>query len=153
MLLVAFIAAIGACALLPLLRFDFNPLNLKSPTVESMTTLHDMQHDRNWSLDAINVVVPSLADAAPLARRLVDERLAACVNLHHAMTSIYRWKGQVEEDGERQLVIKTTRERLPALEARLRELHAYELPEFLVLSVSDASDEYRAWLVEQVTSH
>jgi len=71
-LLVALLAAIAAAALLPWVRFDFNPLNLKSPKVESMTTLHDMQHDRDWSLDAINVVVPSLADAVPLARRLAD---------------------------------------------------------------------------------
>ena len=69
-LVVAFLAALGAAALLPLLRFDYNPLNLKSPKVESMATLHDMQHDRNWSLDAIDVVVPSLADAASLAQKL-----------------------------------------------------------------------------------
>jgi uncharacterized protein len=71
-LVVALLAAIVACALLPLLRFDFNPLNLKSPKVESMTTLHDMQRDPDWTLDAINVLVPSLADAVPLARRLAD---------------------------------------------------------------------------------
>ena len=66
------------------------------------------------------------------ATTLVDERLAACVNVHGPMTSIYRWKGAVEHEAERQLVIKTTRARLPALEARLRELHPYELPEFVV---------------------
>ena len=71
-LVVALLAAIAAAALLPLLRFDYNPLNLKSPRVESMATLHDMQHDRNWSLDAINILAPSLADAVPLARRLAD---------------------------------------------------------------------------------
>ena len=71
-LVVALLAAIAAAALLPLVRFDYNPLNLKSHRVESMSTLHDMQHDRNWSLDAINVLVPSLADAVPLARRLAD---------------------------------------------------------------------------------
>ena len=71
-LVVALLAAIAAAALLPLLRFDYNPLNLKSPRVESMATLHDMQHDRNWSIDAINILAPSLADAVPLARRLAD---------------------------------------------------------------------------------
>jgi hopanoid biosynthesis associated RND transporter like protein HpnN len=71
-LVVAALAAIAAAALLPLLRFDYNPLNLKSPKVESMATLHDMQHDRNWSLDAIDIAAPSLADAVPLARRLAD---------------------------------------------------------------------------------
>jgi hopanoid biosynthesis associated RND transporter like protein HpnN len=68
----AFVAAIAGAALLPLVRFDYNPLNLKSPRVESMTTLHDMQHDRNWSLDSINILVPSLADAGALARKLVE---------------------------------------------------------------------------------
>jgi uncharacterized protein len=71
-LVVALLAAIAASALLPLVRFDYNPLNMKSPRVESMATLHDMQHDRNWSIDAINILVPSLADAVPLARRLAD---------------------------------------------------------------------------------
>ncbi|HZX84427.1 MAG TPA: MMPL family transporter, partial [Reyranella sp.] len=71
-LVVALLVAIAAAALLPLLRFDYNPLNMKSPRVESMATLHDMQHDRNWSIDAINILVPSLADAVPLARRLAD---------------------------------------------------------------------------------
>ncbi|MGD9880751.1 MAG: MMPL family transporter [Reyranella sp.] len=71
-LLGAFLAGIAACALLPLLRFDFNPLNLKSPKVESMATLQDLRHDPDWSLDTINVLAPSLADAAPLARRLAE---------------------------------------------------------------------------------
>ena len=83
------------------------------------------------------------------ARTLVDERLAACVNVHGAMISFYRWKGVVERDAERQVVIKTTRERVTALQTRLRELHPYELPEFLVLTVDDGGDEYVKWVVEQ----
>ena len=65
------------------------------------------------------------------------------------MLSFYRWKGQVERDAERQLVIKTTRDRLPALEARLRELHSYELPEFLVLPVDQGAQAYLTWIVDQ----
>ena len=90
--------------------------------------------------------------AETLARTLVDERLAACVNLHPSMVSLYRWKGQVERDTERQLVIKTTRARLRALEARLRELHSYELPEFIVISVDEGSAAYLGWVVEQTQS-
>jgi periplasmic divalent cation tolerance protein len=89
------------------------------------------------------------ADAAALARTLVGEGLAACVNVLPAMTSIYRWKGAVEEDREQQLVIKTSRAAVPALETRLRQLHPYELPEFLVLAAS-GSDAYLGWIDEVV---
>ena len=80
---------------------------------------------------AIAIVLTTIgadADAAALARTLVEERLAACVNVLPPMTSFYRWKGAIEEDREQQLVIKTTPTRTVALEARLRELHPYELP-------------------------
>jgi periplasmic divalent cation tolerance protein len=92
---------------------------------------------------------PDDGRAEEWARTLVDERLAACVNVHGMMTSFYRWQGLVERDAERQVVIKTTRGRVAALRARLRELHSYELPEFLVLTVEDGSDEYLAWVAEQ----
>ena len=87
------------------------------------------------------------------ARTIVEERLAACVNIHGPMTSFYRWKGVVERDAERQVVIKTTRERVSALRARLAELHSYELPEFVVLTVDDGSEEYLKWVVEQTRPH
>jgi periplasmic divalent cation tolerance protein len=84
--------------------------------------------------------------AEAMARTLVDERLAACVNVHGPMTSIYWWEGSVQREAERQLVIKTTRERLPVLEARLKDLHSYELPELLVVPVEEGSPEYAAWV-------
>ena len=92
------------------------------------------------------------ADGAALARTLVDERLAACVNVLPAMTSVYRWKGQVEQDREQQVVIKTTRDLLAALDARLRELHSYELPEFLVIATGGGSEAYLQWVEESVKS-
>jgi periplasmic divalent cation tolerance protein len=90
--------------------------------------------------------VPDDASAETIARALVDEKLAACVNLLAPMTSIYRWKGAVERDIERQLVMKTTRALVPALERRLKELHSYELPEFIVLEVDSGSDAYLQWV-------
>ena len=87
------------------------------------------------------------ADAAALARTLVDERLAACVNVLPVMTSIYRWQGKVEQDREQQIVIKTSSDRVAALQARLRELHPYDLPEFLVLDAG-GSEAYLAWVGE-----
>jgi periplasmic divalent cation tolerance protein len=89
-------------------------------------------------------------DAVALARTLVDERLAACVNVLPKMISIYRWKGSVEQDHEHQIVIKTRSDRLPALEARLRQLHPYELPEFLVLDVAGGGAPYLKWIAESV---
>src|SRR5713226_7468903 len=77
--------------------------------------------------------MPDDERADVLARTLVEERLAACVNVHGPMMSTYRWKGVVEREAERQIVIKTTRQRLADLETRLRALHPYELPEFVVL--------------------
>jgi periplasmic divalent cation tolerance protein len=89
------------------------------------------------------------ADVDAIARTLVDERLAACVNVLPAMDSFYRWKGQVQHDRERQLVIKTAPNLLASLEARLRALHPYELPEFLVLT-ADGSAAYLSWVAESV---
>jgi periplasmic divalent cation tolerance protein len=94
--------------------------------------------------------VPDDESVETLARALIDERLAACVNVHESMVSIYRWKGAVERDSERQLVIKTTRTALPALEKRLRELHPYELPEFIVVEASGGSEKYLQWVVQEV---
>ena len=105
------------------------------------------------SMTEIVVVLTTVADndgAEAFARQLVEERLAACVNLHPAMLSFYRWQGQVTRDAERQIVIKTTRDRVPALEARLKALHTYDLPEFLVLPVEQGSEAYLAWVSEQV---
>ncbi len=96
----------------------------------------------------IAIVLTTLAgdaDAVALARTLVDERLAACVNVLPAMTSVYRWDGLVEQAQEQQLVIKTAPDRVAALEARIRELHPYDLPEFLVLPAS-GSKAYLEWI-------
>ena len=92
--------------------------------------------------------LPSEGDAESFASRLVDERLAACVNILPLMRSVYRWKGAIERADERQLVIKTTRAQLTALEARLRTLHPYDVPEFLVLSIDSGSATYLSWLSE-----
>src|SRR4051794_6194523 len=93
----------------------------------------------------ILTTMPDDDRARDLARTLVDERLAACVNVLPSMTSTYRWKEAIEVGTERQVVIKTTRARLAALEARLRALHPYELPEFVVVDAA-ASDTYDSWV-------
>jgi periplasmic divalent cation tolerance protein len=92
--------------------------------------------------------MPADADVASFARSLVTERLAACVNLLPAMESVYRWEGNVERETERQIVIKTSRDRILALWDRVRELHPYEVPEFLVLPIIDGNDAYLRWVGE-----
>jgi periplasmic divalent cation tolerance protein len=98
--------------------------------------------------DAVLILttVPDDARAESLATTLVEERLAACVNIHGPMTSIYRWKGELERDAERQLIIKTTRDRVPALEARIKSLHSYELPEFVIVPIEGGSGAYLDWV-------
>lgn len=92
------------------------------------------------------VTWPADRDAAAAARVFVDEGLAACVNVTAEMTSTYRWGGEIAIDREHQLILKTTDDRLDALLARVRALHPYELPEFLVLPASAGSARYLAWL-------
>jgi periplasmic divalent cation tolerance protein len=102
--------------------------------------------------DAIAIVLTTVGadfDAVAIARILVEEQLAACVNVLPVMTSVYQWKGKAEQDQEQQLVIKTTSSGVARLAARLRALHPYELPEFLVLRAS-ASEQYGKWVGESV---
>ena len=94
--------------------------------------------------------LPGDADADAFARTLVDQRLAACVNVLPPMQSTYRWKGSVETAAERQLLIKTRAAGVAALEQRVRELHPYDVPEFLVIPVNGGSAAYLAWLNESV---
>ena len=93
--------------------------------------------------------VPAGSKGDEIGRTLVEERLAACVNLLAPMTSIYRWRGAVERESEQQMIIKTTRGRVPALQSRLAALHSYELPEFLVLAVADSSSAYFEWIRQE----
>jgi periplasmic divalent cation tolerance protein len=92
----------------------------------------------------------SREEAQDIARALVEERLAACVNIVDGVNSIYRWQGAVEESSEVLLIIKSSVEKLEALEAALHRLHSYEVPEFLVLPVDGGSRTYLDWLRESL---
>ncbi len=87
----------------------------------------------------VMTTVASPEEVARLGRTLVEERLAACVTLIPAVESIYRWQGQIESSAETLLLLKTAIDRLPALEARLHELHSYQTPEFVVLAIESGS--------------
>jgi periplasmic divalent cation tolerance protein len=87
-------------------------------------------------------------DARSLARALIDQRLAACVNIVPSVTSVYRWQGRIEEEGEQLLVIKTVDDNVHDLREALFARHPYEVPELMVLPVTATSEAYGAWLLE-----
>ena len=89
---------------------------------------------------------PDEACAERIARVLVVEGLAACVNILPPMRSIYTWKGKIEDASEQLLVIKSAAARFPAIRDRLRSLHPYELPEIIAVPIVDGLPEYLAWL-------
>jgi periplasmic divalent cation tolerance protein len=89
-------------------------------------------------------------DAERIARALVEERLAACVNVVPGVVSVYRWKGNVEQESELLLVIKTMAAQLDALKVRLVELHPYELPEVVVIAIGGGHGAYLEWIAQQV---
>jgi len=97
----------------------------------------------------VHCTCPDAANARRIARALVDERLAACVQVVPGLLSVYRWQGAIHEDAEVLLLIKTTRERWPALAARAGDLHPYETPELLAFDAFDSSADYLAWLTAQ----
>jgi periplasmic divalent cation tolerance protein len=89
---------------------------------------------------------PDAACAERIARALVEEGLAACVNILPSMRSIYKWKGKIEDATEQLLVIKSAVARFPAICDRLRSLHPYELPEIIAVPIVEGLPEYLAWL-------
>ena len=88
--------------------------------------------------------------ATSLARALLEQRLAACVNVVPGVRSMYRWEGKVAEDGESLLVIKTPHSAVASLETALHEIHPYDVPEILSLSVHEGADTYLSWVRESV---
>jgi|SRR5690348_10466681 periplasmic divalent cation tolerance protein len=89
-------------------------------------------------------------EAQKIAQELVERRLAACVNIIPRVQSIYRWEGKVETAEEFLLVIKTTKTRSADVKVAIRELHSYDLPECVVVSMEDGSAEYLKWIEESV---
>jgi periplasmic divalent cation tolerance protein len=95
------------------------------------------------------IVLSTCADreqAERIARRLVEQQLAACVNILPGVQSIYRWRGAVESAGEVMLLIKTKTAHSDQVRATISSLHSYEVPEFLILPVSGGSEAYLDWL-------
>src|SRR5271165_2945698 len=100
----------------------------------------------NPDIRIVLTTVGSREQAARIGHTLVEERLAACATALPGAESIYHWRGEIETAHETLLLLKTREKQLDALYARLLDLHSYETPEFLVLSVEAASRGYREWL-------
>ena len=94
--------------------------------------------------------VGSEEEARKIAHHLVEQQLAACVNIVPKIESVYRWQGKVESNREYLLLIKTSSEKFPQVRDAMRELHSYELPECIALAVEDGSPEYLQWLEESL---
>lgn len=93
---------------------------------------------------------PNMEVAESIADTVIRERLAACVNILPAGRSIYEWQGKVEHESEHVLLIKSRRDRLPALETRLLEIHPYELPELIAVPIEDGLSSYLSWIDSQL---
>ncbi len=108
----------------------------------------------NPNMNAIVVfcTCPDEASASRLAQILVEERLAACVNRMPGMTSTYRWKGAIHNDGEVLLLIKSVRDRFEALRARIVTLHPHELPEVIAVDIASGHAPYLDWIAAQTAS-
>ena len=100
----------------------------------------------------VTTTFPDRPLAEQIARRLVEERLAACVQVEGPIASTYRWQGEVESASEWYGHIKTTVARLPDLRARLRELHPYQVPEIIAVPRLDGDPAYLQWIEESVRS-
>ena|SRR5579862_461024 len=100
------------------------------------------------------IVVFSTCDseesAVRLARHLVEQRVAACVNILPQARSIYRWKDKIEDAAEFVLVIKSRRDLFPALRREIQKIHTYEVPEAIALPVVEGSEAYLAWLDQEL---
>lgn len=96
--------------------------------------------------------LPDQAAAESLATALVEQRLAACVNILAPCTSVYRWQGQIETATEVPLLIKTTRARYAALEAAVRAHHPYSLPELIALPISEGLPDYLDWVATETSA-
>lgn len=108
------------------------------------------QGDSN--LIVILCTAPDESTAETLARGLVGERLAACVNAISGMKSFYRWEGKIEAEAEVQLIIKTQSDRFDEVAAWLEANHPYEVPEIIALPAGRMSEEYLRWAVDETSS-
>ena len=94
----------------------------------------------------IYITAPNEVEAAKIAKALVEEHLAGCVNIIRDIRSIYAWKGKIEDEKEVLMIVKTRRKLFASLQARVLELHPYTIPEIIATPIIDGAEEYIKWL-------
>jgi len=92
------------------------------------------------------ITAPNEEEASNIAKELVADRLAACVNIVRNLRSIYRWQGRIEDEGEVLMIAKTRRSLFGALQNKVKELHSYTVPEIIALPIVAGSEDYLKWL-------
>jgi len=105
-------------------------------------------------MDAIVVYItsPNEDEAARIAKAIVEEKLAGCVNIVKGIRSIYSWQGKIEDDSEVLMIVKTQKHLFERLKMRVKELHSYTVPEIIALPVVEGSEDYLNWLKEATGS-
>lgn len=98
----------------------------------------------------VYITAPNEDEATKIARTIVEERLAGCVNIIGGIRSIYSWKGKIEDEPEVLMIVKTRRELFESLSKKVKELHSYTVPEIIALPIIEGSQDYLSWL-EEVT--
>lgn len=96
------------------------------------------------------VTVPNIEEGQKIAKILVENKLAACVNIIRNIISIYRWKGKIEEDNENLLIIKTVEKNSEAIIQKINEIHSYDTPECIGFKIEKGSEKYLNWIREVV---
>ncbi|MHA2036417.1 MAG: divalent-cation tolerance protein CutA [Promethearchaeota archaeon] len=96
------------------------------------------------------VTVPTIEEGKKIAKNLVESKLAACVNIINNIFSVYRWKGEVQEDNEHLLLIKTTEEMSESIIQRINEIHSYSEPECIGMKIDKGSETYLNWILDSV---
>lgn len=104
--------------------------------------------DKDMEAIVIYITAPNEDEGADIARTLVQERLAACINIIAPVRSIYRWQEKVEDEREVLLIVKTRKRLFDSLLERVRELHSYTVPEIIALPITGGSEDYLKWLGE-----
>jgi periplasmic divalent cation tolerance protein len=99
----------------------------------------------------VYITAPSEEEGAKIARTLVEERLAGCVNIVPEIRSIYSWQGKIEDEKEVLLIVKTRLKLFNALKSRVLNMHSYSVPEIIALPIVDGSEEYIKWLKDATT--